>query len=196
MKHLLLFSVFLFLANTTFAQQNLSYNFDPIGHTSINVDIPHKSFVMKQAREQKFTIDVEIKVNQPKAVIDQLIRIGRYKVTQASKDGSFVLSAATTKQVVTVGGKTLTEEITIAANCPEGYSNNGNIIQKDGRSKTISEPIVVNINFVYPSSIDSAPSSIGTVDDSGTVEPTTAKEVQLMYGDIIMGGIALDDFDD
>ncbi len=76
MKHLIIFSATLFFVNCAIAQQT----FDPSGNDAIYIDIKNNDFSVQKVKETKFTIDLEIQVNYPKEVIDELVGIGRYKI--------------------------------------------------------------------------------------------------------------------
>ena len=146
MKHLFLLSAFLFFVNCTIAQQT----FDPSGNDTIYIDIKNDDFSIQQVNESKFTIDLEIQVNYPKEVIDQLIGIGRYKIESTTSNRTFTLTSPSLLQIVTIGGNTLTENIKVNIKTPEMYSNNGISIAKSESMKTIKDPIDIVIRFVYP----------------------------------------------
>ena len=201
MKQLILLLTFSFLVNTTFAQQQLTQNFSAKGNTGINVGIKNNKFSVEQWKQEKFSIVIEIKVNYPKTVIDQLVKVERYKVEASLAGSNLNLQTPSLNKVVTIGGKALNEDIKITVKTPPSYANNtnGTSISKSKDMRSIQEPIDVVINFVYPEPAASVgnPSNMGAINDGRTsVEPSDRKGVQAKYGDIIIGTMSLDNFYD
>lgn len=197
MKHLLLFLTLLFLTHGSFAQQTFSAK----GNNALKINLPSSNLSVQQTKAQAIVVDVEISVNYPKAVIEQLQKVNRYQLTSKSEDGTFVLNAPNLKQGVTIGGKTLTENIKISVKTPNGFTSKGNTVFNDKNSKTINQSVQVNIRFVYPKErtatkpkesnrMEAAKSS-----SKGKV-PNATKEVQALYGDIIIGNMPIDDYYD
>jgi len=193
MKHLFLLSALLFLFNNSFAQQT----FDANGNSTITVDVKNNSFALQAAKEAKISIELVIQANYPKEVIDQLVQVDRYKITAKASNGNYIISAPNLTKKVTVGGKALVEDIKITAKAPASYSNKGTSILKDPKVKAIVEPVVVTLRFIYadkPASVGdpNTPTKMGATSGKGL----TPKSVQNMYGDIIIGGMSLDNFND
>ncbi len=200
MKPLFLVATLVLLFNAAFAQQSLTQNFNPAGNSSILVNLKNNNFSVKQWKNATFGIEIEIKINQPKAVVDQLVKINRYKITGTVADGKYTLNAADLNKAVTVGGVALTENISIVVQTPALYTNKGTTILKDPSMKSIKEPIDVVVRFVYadPPASTGVP---GTSDNAGASKSSSGdlnspEGVQAKYGDIIISGMKLDDFYD
>lgn len=195
----------LFFAQSNFAQQS----FNAKGNSALDIKIPHSKLALQSSKTQSIIVDLEVKVNYPKAVIDQLQKVDRYKIVTKSQDGTFIFTAPNLKQGVTIGGKALTESITINVKAPEGFSTKGTRITKSENMKTIEQAVQVNIRFVYPKervatakegktgSSPTSPNRMGAVKKRGSSKvPTATREVQSLYGDIIIGNMPIDDFYD
>jgi hypothetical protein len=198
MKHLLVLLSLFVLTHSSFAQQSFSAK----GNNALKVDIPNRNFSVQQTKAQSIIVDIEVSTNYPKAVIEQLQKVNRYKVTSKSQDGTFVLSLPNLKNGVTIGGKALTETIKLSVKMPNGFTTKGNTIFKAENQKTIDQSVQVNVRFVYPTGRTAAPqakapSKGGTVKRSAKKKvPNSTNEVQALYGDIIIGNMPIDDFYD
>ncbi|MBL4649019.1 MAG: hypothetical protein JKY03_04755 [Aureispira sp.] len=199
MKHLLLFLTLSFLAHTSFAQQSFSAK----GNNAIKIDIPNSNLAVQQAKTEAIMVDIEISVNYPKAVIEQLQKVNRYKVTSKPKDGTLVFTTPNLIQGVTIGGKKLTEKIKINVTTPNGFTSKGNTIFNAKNLKTIEQSVQINVHFVYGKERAAAatqprqsnPTAPGKSTSKRKI-PTATKEVQALYGDIIIGNMPIDDFYD
>lgn len=205
MKQLFIILTMFLLAHSSFAQQS----FNAKGNNTLDIKIPSSKFALQSTKTQSIVVDLEVNVNYPKAVIDQLQKVDRYKIVAKSQDGTLVFTTPNLKQSVTIGGKTLTEEIKINVKAPNGFMAKGTLITKSERIKTIEQPVQVNIRFVYPKtpvatakegktgSSPTSPNRMGTVQKRGSNKvPTATREVQSLYGDIIIGNMPIDDFYD
>lgn len=191
MKNIILTLTFTMLFAAAFAQKTVTQNFTPAGNDAIEVGIKNNNYTTTQGKIAKFLVQVEIKVNYPKEVIDQLILAGRYKVTTAITNKNFQLTAANLDKAVTVGGKALTEDIRINVSVPPLYTIAGTKITKAATMKSIAEPLEVVITFVYPP-VTSGSTIGSTGSELSTPTSNTLKDVQAKFGDIIMGGMAID----
>lgn len=191
MKNIILTLAFAILCTTAFAQQTVTQSFTPAGNDAIEVGIKNNNYTTTQGKIAKFLVQVEIKVNYPKEVIDQLVLAGRYKVTNTITNKEFKLTAANLDKAVTIGGKALTEEIRISVSVPPLYTISGTKITKAATMKSIGEPLDVVINFVYPP-VNTTSNNAPSTGDGKTTGTPTLKEVQAKFGDIIMGGMAID----
>lgn len=198
MKHLLLFLTLFFLTHSSFAQEA----FNAKGNNALQINIPNSDLAVQQTKTKIIALDVEISVNYPKAVIEQLQKVNRYQISSKSKDGTLVFSMPNLEKGVTIGGKALTEKIKISVKTPNGFTSKGNTIFNDKNLKTIEQSVQVNIRFVYPKERTTAkkskePNQSGTPRKSAkTKVPTVTREVQALYGDIIIGNMPIDDFYD
>lgn len=198
MKHLLLFLTLLFLTHGSFAQQTFSAK----GNNALKINLPSNNLSVQQTKAQAIVVDVEISVNYPKAVIEQLQKVNRYQLTSKSEDGTLILNAPNLKQGVTIGGKTLTENIKISVKTPNGFTSKGNTVFNDKSSKTIDQSVQVNIRFVYSEERTAASkpresNRMGAAKSSSKGKvPNATKEVQALYGDIIIGNMPIDDYYD
>jgi hypothetical protein len=191
MKNLFISSALLFLFNTSFAQQT----FNASGNSIITVDVKNNSFSLQLTKESKISIEVTIQTNYPKDVIDQLVKVDRYKITAKVSDGNYILSAPNLTKKVTIGGKALVEDIKIIAKAPASYSSKGTSIVKGEKVKSITEPVLVTLIFIYtdkPASTSTPNKKMGAAPAKGN----TPKAIQGMYGDILIGGMSLEDFND
>jgi hypothetical protein len=198
MKHLLLFLTLFFLTHSSFAQEA----FNAKGNNALQINIPNSDLAVQQTKTKVITLDIEISVNYPKAVIEQLQKVNRYQVSSKSKDGTLVFSMPNLEKGVTIGEKTLTEKIKITVKTPNGFTSKGNTIFNDKNLKTIEQSVQVNTHFVYPKERTAAKQSKESQASSAakksakTKVPTATKEVQALYGDIIIGNMPIDDFYD
>jgi hypothetical protein len=196
MKHLLLFLTLSFLAHNSFAQQSFSAK----GNNAIKVDIPNSKFSAQQAKSETIMVDIEVSVNYPKAVIEQLQKVNRYKVTSKSEGGTLVFLTPNLTQGVTIGGKKLTEKIKINVTTPNGFTSKGNTVFNAQNLKTIEQSVQVNVRFVYGKERSAAASkSNPTASEKSAANkkvPTATTEIQALYGDIIIGNMPIDDFYD
>lgn len=199
MKQLLLLLTLCLLTHSSFAQQS----FNAKGNNALKIDIPNSNFSVQQTKTQSIAIEVEVSVNYPKAVIEQLQKVNRYNVSSKPENGTLIFNMPNLKQGVTIGGKTLTEKIKITVKTPHGFTSEGNRILKDKSLKTIEPSVQVNIRFVYPKERTAAatppkqPNRMGATKGAAkTKVPTATKEVQALYGDIIIGNMPIDDFYD
>lgn len=190
MKNSILTILFAMFLATSFAQQTLTQSFNPAGNDAIEIALKNNAYSATSGKVAKFLVQVEIKVNFPKEVIDQLILAGRYKVTSSALNRNFKIDAAALNQAVTVGGKALTEEIKITVTTPPLYTTRGNFITKDPSMKAIAEPMDVVITFVYPPITTT--NNVGATSDGKTSTTPTLQEVQAKYGDIIINGRGID----
>lgn len=199
MKHLLLFLTLFLFTQHSFAQQS----FNAKGNNALKVDLPNNNFSVQQTRTSSISVDLEIAVNYPKAVVEQLQKVNRYKIIAKSENGTLVFSAPNLKKPVTVGGKTLTENIKISVKTPHGFTTKGNSIFKPKDQKTIEQAVQVNIRFVYgkePAAAAAQPRQSAPKGSSKSAAkkkvPNATKEVQALYGDIIIGDMPIDDYYD
>ncbi|WMX16081.1 MULTISPECIES: hypothetical protein [unclassified Aureispira] len=198
MKQLFLAMTVLLFANSSFAQQV----FNVKDKNAIQIDIPNSNFSIQQSKTKNIVVDVEISVNYPKTVIEQLQKVNRYQLTTKSQEGTFVLEAPNLKQGVTIGGNALKETIKVTVKIPTSLTSKGNVILKGEQLKAINQTIQVNVQFVYPrkhvaATAPKTSSKLGAVQNSSkTKVPTDTKEVQALYGDIIIGNMPIDDFYD
>ncbi len=191
MKNFILLFSLLFIYNNINAQQS----FNASGNNSLSVQVKNNTLSVSQWRTQKISVDIEIQVNYPKEVVDQLVAAKRYVIKSSAANGMFTLSAPNLEKSVTIGGNALTEKINIIVKTPPLYTSKGNTITKDPSLKSITVPVEVLVKFVYPE-INSKKSSMGATPDLKKKSAGTTEDVQMRYGDIIMGGMPLDDFND
>jgi hypothetical protein len=197
MKHLLVLLTLFLLTQSSFAQQS----FKAKGNNALKVAIPNSDFTVQQTKAQNIVIDIEVSVNYPKAVIEQLQKVDRYKVISKSEEGTLVFTAPNLKTGVTIGGTKLTEQIKISVKAPNGFTSKGNTIFKAENLKTIEQSVQVNVRFVYSKGRTAPPQSkqpskINPAKGAKEKAPAATKEVQALYGDIIIGNMPIDDFYD
>ena len=70
MKNLILTITFTMLCAAAFAQQTITQSFAPAGNDAIEIGIKNNNYTTTQGKIAKFLVQVEIKVNYPKEVID------------------------------------------------------------------------------------------------------------------------------
>jgi hypothetical protein len=189
---ILLFSLLL-LMNNIYAQQS----FNASGNNSLAVQVKNNTLSVNQWKSQKISVDIEIKVNYPKEVVDRLVAAKRYVIKSSAANGTFTLSAPDMEKPVTVGGNALTENVNIIVKTPPLYTSKGNTIAKDPSLKSITVPVEVFVKFVYSDAQQKESSTkMGAAPDPKKKSSNTSGDVQMRYGDIIMGGMPLDDFND
>lgn len=199
MKHLLLLFSICFLTHSSFAQQS----FNAKGNNALKMDLPNSKVSVQQTKANSITVDLEISVNYPKTVIEQLQKINRYQVTSTSNNGTLVFTMPKLKQGVTIGGKALTENIKTNVKTPNGFTAKGNTILKPEGQKTIEQSVQVNVRFIYgkePAAAARSPRQSASTDAAKSASkkkvPTATKEVQALYGDILIGNMPIDDYYD
>ncbi len=188
------FSILMLLAlfvQCAFAQdsseKNLVKSLDPAGATSIVFDFKHKEIKSDVQNNGMMRVELLIKANMPEAILDQLVKAGRYTIESVKNaDGSFSITAPNLSKAVTIKGKDLEEEIIVLAQTPTKYVVAGNKLEKETplvaargddekakAMKAINEPVQAVIK----------------VQSLLKAQP---KDFQVKTGDILIDGVVLE----
>ena len=76
MKNFILLFSLLLLMNNIYAQQS----FNASGNNSLMVQVKNNTLSVSQWKSQKISVDIEIHVNYPKEVVNQLVAAKKIKV--------------------------------------------------------------------------------------------------------------------
>jgi hypothetical protein len=123
------------VGTVTFAQDSdktLVKSLNPEECPNVKIDIKNKAINANPWDEGTIRVELEIKANVPEAILNQLVKAGRYTI-EGEKDGeTYIVKAGNLGKSITIGGKDLEEEITISVKTP-GYfamADNG-VLSKD-----------------------------------------------------------------
>lgn len=224
MKKTFVFAVLLLVATMGFAQnetdKTLVKTMDPQGTSAINFDFRNKGIESEPWDEGFIRIELEITANFPEAVLAQLVKAGRYSLTSEIKGDVFNIKAANLDKAVSIGGKDLDDHVRVYIQTPGYYAVSDGVLQKNfpgtvveelvGRAgtveeaketlrkmKVITEKVDVKFRFVYKKEDEAKKDGAKLQPEKGALAPnSTLQEVEARYGDIILGGMRLDNFRD
>lgn len=132
----------LMVGTVSFAQESdktLVKSLNPEECPNVKIDIKNKAINSNPWDEGTIRVELEIKANVPEAILNQLVKAGRYTI-EGEKDGeTYIVKAGNLGKSITIGGKDLEEEIIIQVKTP-GYfamSDNG-VLSKDINEEVIA----------------------------------------------------------
>lgn len=118
-----------------FAQENtdktLVKTIAPGECTEILIDFKHKDIVAEAWEKQELRLVMEIHSNMPEAIMDQLIKAGRYNISTVNENGVLKIQALNLDKAVTIKGIDLQDEIQLHVSTPSNFIRKGNRIYKD-----------------------------------------------------------------
>ena len=120
-KSLLFFALLfagVFHAQAQETNKTLVKTLDPKGTSIIDLDFRNKGIKAEPWDKGTIRIQLEITANFPEAVVNQLIKAGRYTLSSTVKDGKLVISANNLNKAITVGGKDLEDAIKVYTQTP------------------------------------------------------------------------------
>lgn len=128
-------------ATTTWAQtdadQTLVKTIDPKEAEIVEFGFDHAGLVTEPWADQKIRMMIEIHSNMPEAIIEQLIKAGRYTIEPVfdSETLTMTITAPNTEKAVTIKGVDLDEQLYINVNMPSQFVRDGeNKIRKDSEN--------------------------------------------------------------
>lgn len=138
MKKLLLFCSFAFALHTgvsaqvgTESDKVLVKTIDPGNAAVVEMAFKHESIVAEAWEKSEIRIELEIHANMPEAIIEQLIKAGRYTITTQTEGDVLKIMAANLDKAVTVKGIDLDETIKIHASTPSNFIRKGSQLMRD-----------------------------------------------------------------
>ena len=135
MKNLLLsFAVATLLPLSLFAQdpnKTLVKTIPPGNASVIDFGIKNKGMVAEAWEKEDLRLTIEIHANMPEAIMDQLIKAGRYTVSSVNDGETLKITAPNLDKAVSIKGIDLEEELYLNVNTPSNFIRNGNLLTKD-----------------------------------------------------------------
>lgn len=105
---------------------------------NIKIDIRNQNLSTSIWDEGTIRLQLEVQANVPLAVLQQLVKAGRYSL-DGGKDGeTFIVIAPNLEKAIRIGGKDLEEVIQIKVQTPGYFVMNDNILSKDIDASTIA----------------------------------------------------------
>ncbi len=132
-KTFLMFALFLGVAVSTHAQdthKTLVKTLDPQGTSVIDLNFKNSGIDAQPWDEGTIRIELEITANFPEAVVNQLVKAGRYTLTSKIVEGALVVSAVNLDKTVTVGDTDLDDQVKVFAKTPGYYAVEDGKIKK------------------------------------------------------------------
>ena len=132
-----------FTSTTLFAQihesnKTLVKTLNPKECPNIRIDIRNQNLSTSIWDEGTIRLQLEVQANVPLAVLQQLVKAGRYSL-DGGKDGeTFIVIAPNLEKAIRIGGKDLEEVIQIKVQTPGYFVMNDNILSKDIDASTIA----------------------------------------------------------
>lgn len=142
MKYFWLTAVLLALAFGATAQGNktLVKTMDPKETSAIQLDFRNLSTEALPWDEGFIRIELEIISNFPEAIMNQLIKAGRYTLSATIEDDVFVIRANNLDKAVSIGGKDLDDGVQVMIKTPGYYGlTEDGILAKNFNSEELKE---------------------------------------------------------
>ncbi|MCH2022577.1 MAG: hypothetical protein MK207_08880 [Saprospiraceae bacterium] len=181
MKSITLFFFFFVLTNVLFSQElesnkSLVKTLNPEQCPNIKIDIKNNNLDVDIWDAGTIRLQLDITANIPLAVLDQLIKAGRYSL-DGGKDGEvYIVTAPNLYKEILVGGKEIEEAINIKVLTPGYFELEGDMLSRDidetsiaGRSnnaevvaalimkmKAITENLTLHVNINSSSNYNGA----------------------------------------
>lgn len=143
MKQLSCIMMFFLLAVSVQAQvhasnKSLVKTLNPKECPNIKIDIKNNKLSTDIWDEGTIMVQLDVQANVPQAVLQQLVKAGRYSL-DGGKDGeTFIVIAPNLDKAIRIGGKDLEEIITIKVQTPGYFVLNNNVLSKDIDESTIA----------------------------------------------------------
>lgn len=99
--------------------------------TEILVDFRYKDMVADAWDKTDLRLVIEIHANMPEAIMDQLVKVGRYNISTVTENGVLKIQAPNMDKTVTIKGVDLDDQIYVHVNTPSNFIRKDNRIYKD-----------------------------------------------------------------
>lgn len=211
MKYFWLTVLFLSLALGVSAQGNktLVKTMDPKETTAIQLDFRNLSTEALPWDEGFIRIELEIISNFPEAIMNQLIKAGRYTLSGYVEEDVFVIRAENLDKAVSIGGKDLDDGVQVMIKTPGYYGltedgvlaknfNPEQIKELAGRAKDkadmvsmldkmsrINDQVNIQYRLVFKKN-DATP--VLPKDAKSLTPDASLKEIEALYGKILVDG--------
>ncbi len=211
MKYCWLTALLLSLAFGALAQGNktLVKTMDPKETSAIQLDFRNLGTEALPWDEGFIRIELEIISNFPEAIMNQLIKAGRYTLSAVIEDDVFVIRAENLDKAVSIGGKDLDDGVQVMIKTPGYYGLTGEgVLAKNfnpeqikelaGRAKDkadmvsmldkmsrIKDKVDIQYRLVFKKN-EATPS---LPKDAQSLTPEASlEEVEILYGEILIDG--------
>lgn len=134
----LLFSYASMSAQVHDSNKSLIKTLDPKECPNIKIDIRNQNLSTAIWDEGTIRLQLDVQANVPLAVLQQLVKAGRYSL-DGGKDGeTYIVVAPNLEKSIRIGGKDLEEIIQIKVQTPGYFVMHDNILSKDIDESTIA----------------------------------------------------------
>lgn len=124
MKALLLWCL-CFIGANCWAQQTTVQTLNPQKCPNVNIKVPHELLKHESWDGGGIRVDVLITSNAPQPILDALMKANRYSL-DGTKDGdSYIITAPNMEVPLSMGSKTMEENIQITISTPTYFAMNG-----------------------------------------------------------------------
>jgi hypothetical protein len=169
------------------SEKNLVKTFDPKGATSVAFECQQKSIKTTTWDGAMMRVELVVKANMPTAVLEQLVKAGRYNIEGAvNADGEFVVSAPNAAKSVVVRGTDLVEEIYVTVQTSDKYLVSNNRMEKE-------TPMVAARTLKDVEKIRSMKAINQEMQTAVKIQSTlkTQPALDLKYGDILIDDVPI-----
>lgn len=169
------------------SEKNLIKTFDPKGSTSVSFECQQKSIKTATWDGAMMRVELVVKANMPTAVLEQLVKAGRYNIEGAvNANGEFVVSAPNAAKSVVVRGTDLVEEIHITVQTSDKYLVSNNRMEKE-------TPMVAARTLSDIEKIKEMKKISQTMETAVKIESTlkTQPKFELKVGDILIDDVPI-----
>jgi len=112
------FLLFFLIVATLATAQNIVKNNPLAGAAKVSFNFAHQSINAKTATSANIQVEIEVRANLPKTIIEQLANSGRYKLVGTKLGDVYNVTAPNLVKIVTVDGQPLQEEIIVNITMP------------------------------------------------------------------------------
>lgn len=133
-----------------FAQSNktLVKTIDPDGATSIAFKFEYKKLIPKKWDHKSVRIQMEIHSNISETLLSQLIKAGRYNLEGKKEGDRYFVTAPNFQKKLTIGGKSVEEEIILNVDVPEFLTISEDEIKHSSNYKRSNPKVLKPINLI------------------------------------------------